>query len=81
MSERLPTPFDVALFVTLAVLCAAVVEVSPSRDSALFFASVPLFLICAIMGYLRSVRKARAIAQAKLESDAPGLAEMTDLIS
>lgn len=59
MFQRLPKPLEIALFAVMALICAAVVLASPKKDSALFFASVPLFLVCAIMGFRRSERAAQ----------------------
>ena len=73
MFERLPKPLEVALFAALAMICAAVVLASPKKDSALFFASVPLFLVSAMVGYRRSERNARASA-----AEQPVNAELPD---
>ena len=67
MLERLPKPVEIALFVVLALICATVVAASPKKDSALFFASVPLFLICALLGNRRT--QSRIAAEIDLESD------------
>jgi hypothetical protein len=50
-----------ALFAAMALICAAIVSLSPKQDSALFFAAVPLFLICALIGLRRSERRAEAV--------------------
>lgn len=69
MFQRLPKPLEIALFAVMAVICAAVVFASPKKDSALFFASVPLFLVCAIMGFRRSESAIQpAEVQAKSEA-------------
>jgi hypothetical protein len=65
--QRLPKPVEIALFAAMALICAAVVLACPKRDSALFFASVPLFLICAIMGFRRNEQNLRA---AEVEAEA-----------
>lgn len=59
MLQRLPKPVEIALFAAMAMVCAAVVLASPKHDSALFFAAVPLFLVCAMMGYRRNEQQAR----------------------
>lgn len=61
MFQRLPKPLEIALIAVMALICAAVVLASPKKDSALFFASVPLFLVCAIMGFRRSERAAQPV--------------------
>ncbi|HEY2589086.1 MAG TPA: hypothetical protein VGI81_25305 [Tepidisphaeraceae bacterium] len=61
MFQRLPKPLEIALIAVMALICAAVVLASPKKDSALFFASVPLFLVCAIMGFRRSERTAQPV--------------------
>lgn len=61
MFQRLPKPLEIALFAVMAMICAAVVLASPKKDSALFFASVPLFLVCAIMGFHRSERAVQPV--------------------
>jgi hypothetical protein len=69
MFQRLPRPLEIALFAVMALICAAVVFASPKKDSALFFASVPLFLVCAMMGFRRSEQAARPVnANAKSEA-------------
>jgi hypothetical protein len=60
MLQRLPKPLEITLFALMALICSAVVLLSPRKDSALFFASVPLFLVSAIMGFRRSERNAVA---------------------
>ena len=69
MFQRLPKPFEIGLFAVMAVICAAVVLASPKKDSALFFASVPLFLVCAIMGFRRRERASQPVeVEAERES-------------
>ena len=46
----LPSRVEVALFALLAVACAFIVAISPSRDYALMFATMPLFAIAIAMG-------------------------------
>ena len=59
MFERLPKPFEIALFAAMAVLCATVVSLVPKHDSALFFAGIPLYFVCALMGLRHNERRAR----------------------
>lgn len=59
MFQRLPKPLEITLFAVMALICAAFVLASPKKDSALFFASVPLFLVSAIMGFRRNEQNAR----------------------
>lgn len=59
MFQRLPKPLEITLFVVMALICAAFVMASPKKDSALFFASVPLFLVSSIMGFCRNEQNAR----------------------
>lgn len=59
MFQRLPKPLEITLFAAMALICAAFVLASPKKDSALFFASVPLFLVSSIMGFRRNEHKAR----------------------
>jgi hypothetical protein len=73
MFQRLPKPLEIALFAVMAVICAAVVLASPVKDSALFFASVPLFLVCAIMGFRRSERAAQPV---EVETERKSLEEV-----
>jgi hypothetical protein len=61
MFQRLPKPLEITLFAVMALICAAVVFASPKKDSALFFASVPLFLVCAMMGFRRSERAVQPV--------------------
>jgi hypothetical protein len=61
MFQRLPKPLEITLFVVMALICATFVLVSPKRDSALFFASVPLFLVSAMMGFRRTEMQAESI--------------------
>jgi hypothetical protein len=61
MFQRLPKPLEITLFVVMALICAAFVLASPRKDSALFFASVPLFLVSAIMGLRRSEIRTRVV--------------------
>jgi hypothetical protein len=68
MFQRLPKPLEITLFAVMALICSAVVLLSPRKDSALFFASVPLFLVSAIMGFRRSERDA---ATEMVEPDRP----------
>jgi hypothetical protein len=68
MFQRLPKPLEITLFAVMALICAAFVLASPKKDSALFFASVPLFLVSAMMGFRRNeqnARSARSEAQAE----------------
>ena len=58
MFQRLPRPLEITLFAAMALICSAVVLLSPRKDSALFFASVPLFLVAAMMGFRRSEQTA-----------------------
>ena len=67
MLQRLPSPIEIALFAAMALICAAIVIACPQRDSALFFASVPLFLVCALMGFRRNAQKPQT-AEAEAES-------------
>lgn len=60
MFQRLPKPLEITLFVVMALICAAFVLASPKKDSALFFASVPLFLVSAMMGFRRNEQNARS---------------------
>jgi len=59
MFERIPNPIELATFAAMALLCTLAVAVSPKHDSALFFAGVPLFFICAMIGVRRSRQRAR----------------------
>lgn len=59
MFQRLPKPLEITLFAVMALICAAFVIASPKKDSALFFASVPLFLVSSIMGFCRNERNGR----------------------
>jgi putative effector of murein hydrolase LrgA (UPF0299 family) len=59
MLQRLPKLAEIGLFAILALVCAAVVAASPKQDSALFFATVPLFFVCALMGVRRKADLAR----------------------
>lgn len=61
MLQRLPKPLEITLFAVMAMICAAVVLLSPKKDSALFFACVPLFLVSAMMGFRRSEQNAEPI--------------------
>lgn len=61
MFQRLPKPLEIGLFAVMALICAAVVLASPKKDSALFFASVPLFLVSAMMGFRRNPQNVRPI--------------------
>jgi hypothetical protein len=63
MLQRLPKLAEVALFAVLALVCAAIVALSPRQDSAIFFASVPLFLVCAWMGLRRKAERSRLQAE------------------
>lgn len=68
MFQRLPKPLEITLFAVMALICAAFVLASPKKDSALFFASVPLFLVAAIMGFCRNEQNARsAVAKEQAE--------------
>ena len=58
MFQRLPKPLEITLFAVMALICSLVVLLSPHKDSALFYASVPLFLVSAIMGFRRSEQTA-----------------------
>ena len=58
MFERIPNLVDLTVFAAMALLCALVVAVSPRHDSALFFASVPLFFVSSMMGLRRSRQRA-----------------------
>lgn len=73
MFQRLPKPLEIALFAVMALICAAVVFASPKKDSALFFASVPLFLVCAIMGFRRSERPVQTV---EIEAESKSLEEV-----
>lgn len=68
MFQRLPRPLEITLFAVMALICAAFVLASPKKDSALFFASVPLFLVSAIMGFRRNEAQSRT-PQVKAEVD------------
>lgn len=68
MFQRLPKPLEITLFAVMALICAAFVLASPKKDSALFFASVPLFLVSAIMGFRRNEARART-PQSRTEAD------------
>jgi hypothetical protein len=59
MFQRLPKPLEITLFAVMALICAAFVAASPKKDSALFFACVPLFLVASIMGFCRNEQNAR----------------------
>ena len=69
MLQRLPKPVEIALFAAMAVICAAFVFASQKHDSALFFAAVPLFLVCAIMGYRRNEQLTRAAEAEVVEGE------------
>ena len=73
MFQRLPKPLEITLIAVMAVICAAVVLASPKKDSALFFASVPLFLVCAIMGFRRSERADQPV---EIESERESIEEI-----
>jgi hypothetical protein len=68
MFQRLPKPLEITLFAVMALICAAFVLASPKKDSALFFASVPLFLVSAIMGFRRSEQRTGPI-EAKVQAE------------
>jgi hypothetical protein len=68
MLHRLPKPAEIALFAAMALICATIVVVCPKRDSALFFAAVPLFLVCAMMGFRRNEQNLRT-AEVEAEAD------------
>jgi len=57
------------LFAAMALICAAIVAISPKQDSALFFAAVPLFLVCALIGLRRNERRAQAIEAEAREAE------------
>ena len=59
MFERIPSPIELATFAAMALLCTLAVAISPKHDSAIFFAGVPLFFICAMIGVRRSRRRSR----------------------
>ena len=61
MMQRLPTSAEMALFAAMALFCAAIVSLSPKQDSAIFFAAVPLFFVCALIGLRRNERRADAL--------------------
>ena len=56
MRRLLPSRVEVAIFATLAILCAALVGAFTPRTSDLRFAALacPVFLIAAVMGLRRS---------------------------
>lgn len=58
MFERIPNLVDLTLFAAMAMLCTLVVAIIPRHDSALFFAGVPLFFVCSMMGLRRSRQRA-----------------------
>lgn len=70
MFQRLPKPLEITLFAAMALICAAFVLASPKKDSALFFASVPLFLVSSIMGFCRNGQNARP-AKSEQSAEAP----------
>ena len=59
MFDRLPQPLEIALFAAMALLCAAVVTLAPRHDSAMFFAAIPLYFVCAVMGLRHHERRRR----------------------
>jgi len=69
MMQRLPTSAELALFSAMALFCAAIVSLSPKQDTALFFAAVPLFLVCALIGLRRSERRAEVVEAEGSEAD------------
>ena len=56
MRRLLPSPVEIAIFATLAVVCAGVVmTIQPARsDLGFAFLAAPIFLFAAVMGLRRS---------------------------
>jgi hypothetical protein len=46
----LPSRVELVVFAIMAVACAVVVAIAPSRDYAMMFATMPLFAIAIAMG-------------------------------
>ena len=59
MADRFPRLVEVAAFAVMALLCTLVVALSPKKDYAILFSSMPLFFICSMMGMRRNLRRAR----------------------
>jgi hypothetical protein len=56
MFDRIPSRLELGIFALMAVLCAAVVSLFPKHDYAMMFATMPVFLVSAVMGLRRNQR-------------------------
>ena len=63
MTRRLPGRFELAVFVTMALVAGLLVTASDRRDAMLFFLTLPVFLIAAYLGYKRKMALQAAVAE------------------
>lgn len=56
MFDRLPNRIELGIFIALALICTTIVAVIPKHDYAFMFAVMPVFLVSAVMGFLRNER-------------------------
>lgn len=68
MRHLLPCQAEVAIFATMAILCAAIADVGQAPDLGLSLLSIPIFISAAVMGLCRHWQLTDICEKARQES-------------